>query len=521
MGTEPYDTENSDGDARRFAAFISYSHTDAYAAAKLQRKLERYRLPGRIAKTRNRPAALGAIFRDREDLAAAANLSDAIRDAIRRTDVLIVICSPDAAASPWVAAEIGLFRSLHPDRPILAVLLSGAPATSFPAALTEGGLEPLAADLRPDGDGAQLGFLKIVAGIAGVPLDALIQRDAQRRIRRVMAITVGALAAVLIMVVMTTLALSAGNEAARQRAEAEGLVEYMLTDLREKLKGVGRLAIMEDVNRRAMQHYAKQGNLTNLPADSLQRRARIVGAMGEDDENLENYDLAQQKYEELHRVTSALLKTDPDNPDRIYANAQSQNRIALLAHSQKISRAALLGFGRSKKLPDPILPSQKTKPEWVQLAAYLNGNLCAVIMEEKQYANTALSHCLAAVSYNERLVRLLPQKQAAKYDLVFHYAWLSDAWTANGNEAQSIASSRRSLSLVEALISTDPDNMHWREQEMQIRVRLAEKMTAQNEAIRSAQHLAGAKRISEMLVAHDSRNAVWQRYYKRLHAISK
>ena len=36
---------DSAADARRFAAFISYSHADAEIAAKLQRQLERYRLP--------------------------------------------------------------------------------------------------------------------------------------------------------------------------------------------------------------------------------------------------------------------------------------------------------------------------------------------------------------------------------------------------------------------------------------------------------------------------------------------
>lgn len=72
-------------DARRFAAFISYSHADADAAAKLQRRLESYRLPKRIAEARlNAASSLGSIFRDREDLAAAASLSAAIRDAIGR-----------------------------------------------------------------------------------------------------------------------------------------------------------------------------------------------------------------------------------------------------------------------------------------------------------------------------------------------------------------------------------------------------------------------------------------------------
>ena len=179
------------------------------------------------------------------------------------------MCSPDAATSPWVAAEIALFRELHPERPILAALLSGEPANAFPAALTANGNEPLAADLRPEGDSKQLGFLKIVAGIAGVPLDTLIQRDAQRRLRRVTAITFSALAAMLAMGIMTTFAIQARNEAARQRSEAEGLVEYMLTDLREKLRGVGRLDVMDAVNERAMEHYRRQGDLPGCRRTAL------------------------------------------------------------------------------------------------------------------------------------------------------------------------------------------------------------------------------------------------------------
>ena len=295
MGASDNSADKQPAGDRRFAAFISYSHVDAVAASKLQRKLERYRLPKRIAETRGQDRLLGAIFRDREDLAAATSLSSAIRNAIVQADSLIVMCSPDAAASPWVAAEIELFREVHPDRPILAAILSGEPLASFPPALTAGGLEPLAADLRPEGDGTQLGFLKIVAGIAGVPLDALIQRDAQRRIRRVTAITVGALAAMLVMGVMTTVALQARNEAARQRVEAEGLVEYMLTDLREKLEGVGKIEIMEGVNRRAMQYYQKQGNLSILAPDSLLQRSRIIEAMGEDDEKRGNFNAAEKK----------------------------------------------------------------------------------------------------------------------------------------------------------------------------------------------------------------------------------
>ena len=309
---------------RRFAAFISYSHADAIAAAKLQRKLERYRLPKRIAEAQSRSASLGTVFRDREDLAAASSLSAAIRDAIMQAEALIVICSAEAAASPWVGAEIELFRELHPDRPILAALVSDGPLESFPPALTIDGLEPLAADLRPEGDGPQLGFLKIVAGIAGVPLDALIQRDAQRRIRRVTAITVGALAAVLVMGVMTTFALQARNEAARQRAEAEGLVEYMLTDLREKLRGVNRLDVMKNVNARAMRYYGNGRSITGLSDESLERRSRLLHAMGEDDLQSGKFIDALEKFAEAHKTTKKVLQNNKESTAAIFAHAQSE-----------------------------------------------------------------------------------------------------------------------------------------------------------------------------------------------------
>ena len=505
-------------DDRRFAAFISYSHVDAVAASKLQRKLERYRLPKRIADMRGQGRLLGAIFRDREDLAAASSLTSAIRNAIAQADSLIVICSPDAAASPWVAAEIELFREVHPDRPILAAIFSGEPLTSFPAALTTGGLEPLAADFRPKGDGPQLGFLKVVAGIAGVPLDALIQRDAQRRIRRVTAITVSALAAMLVMGVMTTLALQARNEAARQRVEAEGLVEYMLTDLREKLEGVGKIEIMEGVNRRAMQYYQKQGNLAILAPDSLLQRSRIIEAMGEDDEKRGNFNAAEKKYAELHRVTGALLKRAPRNTDRIFAHAQSENRLALLAHSRENPDRAFSGFNAASALLEPLLKTTVAKPDWLQLAAYVNGNICAVSLETKRAATAALSHCQRAVALNERLIAAKPGEPGPIYDMIFHLAWLDDAWTAAGDRESAAQASKRALTLIRQLELIDADNLLWREQEMQIYVRLADKTDDPAKRVERAAFIEKASQLNRKLLARESENALWLRYRDRLKA---
>jgi tetratricopeptide (TPR) repeat protein len=505
------------GTGRRFAAFMSYAHADAAMASKLQSRLERYRLPKHLAQSHTGgQAALGQVFRDREDLAAAPSLSDAIRDAISQAEALVVICSPDAKASRWVGEEIALFRALHPDRPVLAAVVRGAPDDAFPAALTAGGNEPLAADLRKEADGPSLGFLKIVAGIAGVPLDALVQRDAQRRIRRVMWITGSAIAAMLIMGVMTTLALSARNEAARQRAEAEGLVEYMLTDLRDKLEGVGKIDIMEGVNHRAMGYYSAQGDLSALPPDGLLQRARIIEAMGRDDENRGDFDAARRKYLELDRVAAALLANDPANPDRIFAHAQSQNRLALLAFSRKNLTEALPGFEKAEKRLAPILLAHRVKDEWLRLGAYVNGNLCAVNLKLGQAPKEALQRCRIAVGYNERLIAKHPERTELLYDLVFQLTWLDEALLANGNPQGALEATQRSLSLIEEMKRIEPKNMLWREQEMQVHANLADKFLIAGNRNQYRLHRSIAEQVNVQLVATDPNNALWKHYAKRL-----
>ena len=200
----------------RYWAFVSYSHKDAAFGRRLHRRLESYQLPrrlaGRVTARGTVPARLAPVFRDREELAAASDLSAEVRAALAQSRSLVVVCSPEAAASSWVSREVQLFRALHPERPIFAALHRGEPGQSFPSALRDDGseaVEPLAADFRKDRDGDALGFLKLVAGIAGLPLDELVQRDAHRRARRVTAVTAAALSAVVVMSVLTVAAITA------------------------------------------------------------------------------------------------------------------------------------------------------------------------------------------------------------------------------------------------------------------------------------------------------------------------
>ena len=182
-------------EAFKYKAFISYSHKDAKFASWLHRRLENYRLPkSKIGAETPRgqvPKNLKPIFRDRDELTAGASLGAVIEEALTQSENLIVICSPNSANSHWVNQEILFFKKLGRETKIIPVVIDGEPFASnlphrredeaFPEALRfelgdDGELsdqpaEPLAADLRPDGDGRRLGTLKLISGLARLGLD--------------------------------------------------------------------------------------------------------------------------------------------------------------------------------------------------------------------------------------------------------------------------------------------------------------------------------------------------------------
>ena len=496
--------------APHYRAFISYSHADGRFAGWLHRRLEAARLPDQ--------RRLSPIFFDRAELAAGPDLSVQVRAALAQSAALVVVASPAAKASRWVGQEIALFRQLHPDRPIFAALIEAEPAQAFPAALLRNGdteVEPLAADFRKGHDGKRLGLLKIIAGLTAQPLDGLVQRDAQTRQRRVMAVTAGALLLSLILAAALVLAVRARAEAERQRSEAEGLVEFMLTDLRDKLKGVGRLDVMDTVNHRAMGYYGDQRDLAALGPDSLDRRARVIGAMGEDDENRGNIDAAYAKYALQDQVTSALLVKEPENPDRIFAKAESENRLALIETTRGNITTGYPRFRKAKALLDR-LPQASRKPKWNALDSLVTGNLCAIGARVAEDPKVTVSHCQHAVKLAEARAQQQSDDGQTRYDLSFHYYWLGKALSAVGDHRQADYYFAKSLATVDGLIASDPRNMRWHEAHMELCFTLAILARTHGRLADFNRNRSLAERDAVLLTAHDPENRTWQDYQRKI-----
>lgn len=522
MGEQTATAINATHVGSRFSAFLSYCHTDAVLTRKLHAQIEAYRLPigmGSIGTLSGRGGRLGRVFRDREDFSAAHDLSAAVKDALDHSQVLVVACSPDAKSSRWVNQEITYFRSQHPGRSILAAILRGEPQEAFPTALLEGGLEPLAADLRKEKDGWHLGFLKIVAGIAGIPLDALIQRDSQRKMRRVMAVT-GMVALIAIaMGVMTMIALQARSEAEFQRNQANGFVTALLERLQPTLRGQSNTQARSELYGLAANYYRDSG-LDGFTDDQLEARAQLLHAWGAEDQRQGDQVAALAKYVEAHRATEALLMREPENPDRTFAHAQSHYWIGDVAYRQGKWSEAEQSWLSYRDLALDLYRSDPGDPAWISEAGYGEGNICTLELQREDRATPdfarARTACAASMRFFREAAEIDPEDAVYKVNIANRHAWLADIHRGLDDQDAALAERYAGEAIIDGLLETDPDNLDWSDLWIasQIAIANAEQVVGKMEEAKSRRRYANT--VLATMIRRDPNNAIWNSYSSML-----
>ena len=518
----------------KYRAFVSYSHADEKWGDWLHRALETYRAPkalvGAATPFGPAPERLTPIFRDRDDLPAAGSLNAEIQAALSASHFQIVICSPNAARSRWVNEEIKLFKRLHGSDRVLAVIVAGEPMASaipgraeeecFPpalrfavdasGALTDEPEEPVAADARREGDGRRFALLKVAAGLLGVKLDDLIQREASRRARRARLVTGVSMSIAAGFAFLAAAAFSARNDAVRMRGEAEGLIQFMLTGLRDEVETVGRLDALKAVGERALDYYGRQ-KTRSLDPDALGRRARALMLVGEIDQRRKDLDAALAAYEAAAETTGELLRREPNNQQRIFDHAQSVFYVGDIALARNDLSSAEEGFQEYLRLAEKLVELDPTNPKWRLELAYATSNLGGLKFRAGAYD--------AAIPFFEQSVaarRALYEAAANDSDVAFAYAyalsWQAYAELTRGAFATAASLIEAQLNVYKKTPAFDRENFKFLDTLVTAQRRLAEAQLGLGDIAGAEAAIAEASQTVNRLIERDAQNAYWKIY---------
>jgi eukaryotic-like serine/threonine-protein kinase len=563
----------------RFYAFLSYSHRDKELADWLHRELEKFRVPnslaGKLTANGVAPRRLTPIFRDQHDLSAGGDLAEEIKAALAASQFLVVLCSPTAAKSRWTNQEIESFKRTRPEGCVLAAVLAGEPFASdlpgredeecFPPALrykydrrghqTARRAEPLAADFRESGEGQRLAFLKLVAGMLGVGLDELVQREQTRRQRHLAWLAAASIAGMAVTSTLAVTAFHARNEAREQRREAEGLIGFMLGDLKDKLEPVGKLDALDGVGTKVLAYYHNQ-SLSDLSDAALSQRSQALSLMADVASERGNTDSALGLYREAMAGTAEAIRRKSDDPQRLYDHAQNVFYVGSIAYGRGQLDEAAERFMAYKELADRMVALDPNNMKWRMEVQNALANLASVRLAQRRFADAAAlsedalrtiqalttadprnlqySESLVealywsadaefdagrvdkALTLHERHVALLNSLLAQTNDVSFRQRLvpaerdLGTLYGARGNLQKALEHLRASVSQVDALIALEPANSRWSALSARTRLQLAGILLLTGNKDEAASETEQACNTSARLVAKDPKAQGWR-----------
>jgi len=454
-----------------FKAFISYSHQNESWAKWLQRSLESYSLPKRLIGSDGKfgkvPPRLSPVFRDREDLSSASDLTSKIRGELEASETLIVICSPAAARSHWVNEEVRHFKSLGRGDRVLALIVDGDPqstrpeANCFPPALIsqEGGgrIEPLAADARKYADGKTGAKLKLIAGILGIRLDELRRRDMQRRrMQRILATGLSAVVVVL-LATLTYSGLTSRKAAQLQRSGTEELLGYMLGNLKSLDPIVGLEVV--DRNDQQVMDYLQNLGFQHMDDDQLVKTALAWREQGREFHGHGALDQAMVLFQQSRAAFIELYQREGSTTRALFELGQSEFWVGFVHMDKGELDEAEASFSRYGAVTRRLINADPNNAEMVMELAYTLVNLTG--LEQRRTspdADRVLQLAQSALQYNQIALVLDTENTTYRRELVNILAYVADAWRGICDLGKAYEFRRQGVDLARQLAAEAPSD---------------------------------------------------------------
>lgn len=457
----------------RYKAFVSYSHRDRKWGSWLQRSLEAYRVPKRLVGTETAfgpvERRLTPVFRDREDLPSASDLSSKVKEALAASATLIVVCSPAAAESKWVNEEVRYFRSLGREERIFALIVDGDPQPDdpvrqcFPAALTtwpDGTPhEPLAADVRKWADGKQLAKLKLVSGILGIRLDDLRQRELQRRRRNWILACAGTVAALVVTGTLVFTTVSSQKTVRLQRSNTEELLSYMLGNLKQLNPIVG-LEVIDQQDEQTLEYFRSLG-IDQMDNDELTKKGLEWREQGQDYHERGNLDEAMEYFKKSRAAFIELYQRKVPAGRALFELGQAEFWVGYVNLDKGELDEAQERFTRYGVITRRLINENPKDAEMVMELSYTLTNLGAV---ERARVNpdTVKARQLteSAVQYNQIALVLDPENSTYRLALNNKLAFMADAWLESCDLGRAYVFRQQNVDLSRELYQHSPQNEH-------------------------------------------------------------
>jgi serine/threonine protein kinase len=295
---------------------------------------------------------------------------------------------------------------------------------------------------------------------------------------------------------------AAREHADLRRSQAEGLIDFMLVDLRGKLEPVGKLAILDDVGRRALQYFAAVPE-SELSDPELQSRARALHQIGEVRVAQGKLAEATEAFREALRLSESLAARAPGDAERQFNLGQSHFWVGYLLWQQRDLKGAQEPFRAYLDISEALVVREPRNRKWMLELAYAHSNLGSVARELGDHTSAQASF-RASAGIMETLLAQAPDDDALRLELGHVHAKLGDLLVYLGDLKGATGWFEKYRSAMQALVERAPDDKERLRYLGYANGHLADVLRQRGDIAGALLHQRSDLAIAERLATHDA-----------------
>jgi eukaryotic-like serine/threonine-protein kinase len=341
---------------------------------------------------------------------------------------------------------------------------------------------------------------------------ALVEAS-HRRARARARIRLTAMTLILTLAMLSTIlgimALAARNIAEQRRIDAEGLVQFMLGELVEKLRPIGRLDLLDGVSTKALGHLTRDSGPDAGPAAVLQR-AKALNVIGEVRIVRGDLGAASNAFSMARTLLEPALSTRPGDRDLLNllgTNAFWTAKIELDKSNLQEARKYLLLYGAYADRLHALDPDDVST--WIE-QSYAHNSLGSLAHRSADFEAATRSFNMS-FNLKTRALARRPEDRDLASDLADTLSWLGELRQIDGQLKDALAYYERELAMITALHAARPADTTMAEKRADALQHRALLMVAIGDDTSATHDFALAEQLISRNLLLEPGNSEWQR----------
>jgi serine/threonine protein kinase/tetratricopeptide (TPR) repeat protein len=301
----------------------------------------------------------------------------------------------------------------------------------------------------------------------------------------------------------------AQKQANSARDQGDRLINFMLYDLRDKLKPIGRLDVLDDVAKKAQEYL---GSLPKEPvtAARLKQQIAMFDSLGDVLDGRGKLQDAMQAYQQGLTLAELLTQQDKSNPESQQELSLSYRSVGDVLRWQGKFQEALDLYQQSLRIWQTLVAQDKSNSEW-QRSLAVSYDRVGDIFHWRGKPQEALIFYERSQKIRQELVDHDRSNLVSQRDSAVSFVNIGDVFLAQGNLQSAMEANQRAMSIFKQLAEQDKNNSVWQRDLSVIYLRLAKVLVAQGQLQDAMDFCQEGQAIAKRLADQDKSNSEWQR----------